>query len=333
MRGRLFQALAEHASDMMYRYRLLPEPGFEYVNPACHHVTGYTPEEHYADPFLGLKIIHPEDKPILESYLADPCVSEKKLVLRWIRKDGSQIWAEQHNIPILDERGLVIEIEGLARDITYRKRLEEQLEGVNRSKELLFRELQHRIKNSFMMINGLFMLEMEKHEGTPPHAVLDVMQKRVNAISFLYTMLQSGESATRVSLNTYIRKLVEALLEGTTFEHRSLNIDLKLESMEVHSRLVVPIGLILNEAVTNCLKHAFPDNRSGTITISLRRQDPDHIRLEVVDDGVGLPGGHTPEQSSGMGTQLITMLCDQMAAKPIWSSGRGLALTVIIPVQ
>jgi two-component system cell cycle sensor histidine kinase/response regulator CckA len=116
-----FRLLAENASDLVYRYRLKPSRGFEYVSPSAAVLTGYTPDEHYADPKLGVKIVHPEDRRILENYIQKEQFAQP-LVLRWVRKDGTILWAEQKNVPIRDEAGNLVAIEGIARDITERKR-------------------------------------------------------------------------------------------------------------------------------------------------------------------------------------------------------------------
>lgn len=111
-----FEGLVERAQDVVYRYRLCPTRGFDYVNAAATRVTGYTPTEHYADPDLGFKLIHPDDQPILAALLeASP--SPSTLPLRWIRKDGTMIWTEQRNTPVYDESGELVAIEGIAREI------------------------------------------------------------------------------------------------------------------------------------------------------------------------------------------------------------------------
>ncbi len=120
-----FRRLAEHAPDIIYRYRLGPEPGFEYVSPAATRVTGYTPEEHYADPDLGVKIVHPEDRPVLEALRQGKGFFEKPLEFRWVHKDGHVIWTEQINVPVYDERKPCGH-RGIARDITERKKAEEE---------------------------------------------------------------------------------------------------------------------------------------------------------------------------------------------------------------
>jgi diguanylate cyclase (GGDEF)-like protein/PAS domain S-box-containing protein len=121
----LFRLLAENAQDLIFRYRLKPTPGFEYVSPSATAMIGYTPEEHYADPELGLKIVHPDDRHLIEEVLRHP---ESPIAIRWLRKDGTFIWAEQHNKPIYDETGELVAIEGISRDVTERKAFEERLE-------------------------------------------------------------------------------------------------------------------------------------------------------------------------------------------------------------
>ncbi len=119
-----FRLLAERSPDLIYRYRLLPDRGFEHVSPAALEMTGYTPEEHYADPDLGLKLVHPEDLALLEATCSGAVEPATPIVLRWRRKDGSILWTEQRNVQIRDASGNVIAIEGVARDVTARRTAE-----------------------------------------------------------------------------------------------------------------------------------------------------------------------------------------------------------------
>jgi PAS domain S-box-containing protein len=119
-----FRLLAENAQDLIYRYHLKPTPGFEYVSPSATAIIGYTPEEHYADPELRFKIVHPDDRHLIEEALRSP---ESLITIRWLRKDGGVIWIEQRTKAIYDGAGELVAIEGIARDITERKRVEEAL--------------------------------------------------------------------------------------------------------------------------------------------------------------------------------------------------------------
>jgi PAS domain S-box-containing protein len=111
-----FEQLAARAVDIIYRYRLQPTRGFEYVSPAVTHVNGYTPEEHYADPDLGLKLVHPDDRALLDE-VTRRAPNSDPLVIRWTRKDGKTIWTEQRDVLVYDEAGEVVALEGIAREI------------------------------------------------------------------------------------------------------------------------------------------------------------------------------------------------------------------------
>ena len=136
-----FRRLAENAQDLIYRYAFRPRRAFEFVNDAATAVTGYTPEEHYADPDLGLKLVHPEDRHILEGYFYGKEAFGEPVTLRWIKKDGTVIWTEQRNVPVCDENGRVVAVEGIARDITARKQAEAELRQLNRDLERRLREM------------------------------------------------------------------------------------------------------------------------------------------------------------------------------------------------
>lgn len=110
------EQLAERALDIIYRYRLRPTRGFEYVSPAVTRVNGYTPEEHYADPDIGVKLVHPDDRPLLDE-INRRGPNREPLVVRWLRKDGKTIWTEQRDVPVYDDAGELVAIEGIAREI------------------------------------------------------------------------------------------------------------------------------------------------------------------------------------------------------------------------
>jgi len=116
----------ENAQDLIYRYDFSPNRGFAYVSPSSFTITGYTPEEHYADPDLRQTMVHPDDRHLLEAMDQGEIRKDKTQTLRWIKKDGSVIWCEQHNLPIFDEDGALIAIEGIARDITVQRIAEQQ---------------------------------------------------------------------------------------------------------------------------------------------------------------------------------------------------------------
>ena len=118
-----YRLLAEHQHDVVYRLRVAPVPGFEYVSPSIKEITGHTPEEHYADPELGRNLIHPDDLPLLAGAAAG---AEGPVLIRWRNKDGGIIYTEHLVTPLRDAKGNLIAVEGVARDVTARVRADEQ---------------------------------------------------------------------------------------------------------------------------------------------------------------------------------------------------------------
>lgn len=126
-RERQFRLLAENAQDLIYRVQVHPEMKFEYVSPSATQMFGYTPEEFYEDPMLVFRITHPEDRNKLESFLDPAHDSSAPLILRWVKEDGSTVWTEQKNVPIRDDSGRLLALEGIGRDVTKRKQAEDAL--------------------------------------------------------------------------------------------------------------------------------------------------------------------------------------------------------------
>jgi PAS domain S-box-containing protein len=122
-----FRLLAEHAPDVLYRYRLAPSRGYEYISPAVTAILGYTPEEHYADPDLALKMSHPDTLGLIQTFHQSPGDYREPLIFHFMSKAGRDVWMEQHSWPIFDEDARLIAVEGIARNVTERKRADEQL--------------------------------------------------------------------------------------------------------------------------------------------------------------------------------------------------------------
>jgi two-component system cell cycle sensor histidine kinase/response regulator CckA len=128
----VLQLFAEQTRDMIFRCRISPIRAWEYLSPSCAQLTGYTVEEHFADPTLVFKVVHPDDLPVYDELLRDPDRYVRPTVVRWIRKDGTVLWVEEQLRFVRDDTGAVVAVEGIARDITERKRAEAQLAEAQR---------------------------------------------------------------------------------------------------------------------------------------------------------------------------------------------------------
>ncbi len=173
-----FRRLAENAEDLIYLFRLRPERRFEYVSPSSTALTGYTPEEHYANPDLGDRLVHSDDRHLLAEVAEGRIEPGKPVVLRWVRKDGRTIWTEQRNVPIRDADGRLVAVQGIVRDITERHRIEEKLRESERFLQTVIESEPECVKllgadGTVMMMNraGLEMIDAESLEQVQGRSV------------------------------------------------------------------------------------------------------------------------------------------------------------------
>ena len=160
----LFRLMAENAKDFLYRYRLRPVPSFEYVSPSVVNISGYTAEEHYANPELMHKLVHPEDQPFLLQALQSPVSQNGPLLLRWVRRDGQMTWTEQTLVRSYDADGTVVAVEGIVRDVTRRIRAEQALQRktqeLERTLERLYQVQEQLVQSSKLAALGQFAAGM-----------------------------------------------------------------------------------------------------------------------------------------------------------------------------
>mgnify|MGYP001062043647 CR=1 FL=1 len=308
-----YRRLAENAQDIIYRYRFYPERGFEYVNPAATVITGYTPEEHYADPDLGFKIVVEEDRPLLEK-MSTAEISQP-VVLRWRRRDGEIIWTEQRNVPIYDEEGRLVALEGIVRDVTERIKREEALKKSLKEKEILLREIHHRVKNNMQVISSLLNLQAALMDDPKIKEIFKQCQKRIRSMAQVHEKLYASPDLTAIDFADYIQSLAKTIYQEYEWQLGQIELKTKLEPIAININQAVPLGLIVNELITNSLKHAFPERRKGTIWIVLKRLDEKRAWLQVKDDGVGLPEGIDLKKPKTMGLIIIEALVEQLEAK------------------
>uniref|UniRef100_B8HUL4 Signal transduction histidine kinase n=1 Tax=Cyanothece sp. (strain PCC 7425 / ATCC 29141) TaxID=395961 RepID=B8HUL4_CYAP4 len=197
------------------------------------------------------------------------------------------------------------------RDISERKRAEAQIQASLKQKDLLLREIHHRIKNNLQVVSSLLMLQAETTDDIYTQQVLQESQERVMAIALVHEALYKSDTLERIDLSEYIQDLLEEIFYSHHARQRGIQLGLELESIWLNLETVLPCALILNELVVNALKHGFPDRASGQIYVSLHCQG-ETIILVVADDGIGLSTDWDVRQSLSLGLQLVRDLTQQL---------------------
>jgi len=230
-----------------------------------------------------------------------------------VLKDG-QIF-EEYVAPMPDEEnrhyGWVIYF----RDITADRRSEENLRTSVREKEVLLKEIHHRVKNNLQVISGL--LDLQKYHITDSRGkeIYKESQNRVITMALIHEELYQAKDLAQVNYGIYIRNLVNNLFKSYAIDPGKIKLNLQTEDVRLVVDTAIPCGLIINELVTNSFKHAFPDGQEGEVTIIFRQVDEGKYHLEVCDDGVGIPEDIDILKSPSLGLQLVTVLIQQLSGE------------------
>lgn len=217
-------------------------------------------------------------------------------------------------------------------DITKNLDMEDRLAKSLEEKDVLLKELQHRVKNTLAIISGLLNLESFKVENEVAKQSFLNAQSRIMSMSKVYENLYQSEDLESVDLRKYIEDLVFSLHDIFVLNPTKIRFDVKLEDVRLDLKRTLPLGLILNELLTNALKYAYPNDKGGDIRIHLSRSN-ENIILSVGDDGEGLPDSVNIEKGNHFGYELIRSLTSQL--KGVFSSvskkGEGLNIMISFP--
>lgn len=184
-----------------------------------------------------------------------------------------------------------------------------------REKEVLLKEIHHRVKNNLQVISSLLNLQARYLPDPAARAIFSQSQNRVQSIALVHERLYESADLSHVNFAKYVVVLLDNIFDtyGATSRGISKVIDIGDENLTVD--VAVPCGLIVNEVVTNALKHAFPDGRKGTVRVSLRTAPDEMLDLTIEDDGVGIPPGIDPRNTVSLGLDLVTTFAEQLNAK------------------
>ncbi|HLK56732.1 MAG TPA: PAS domain S-box protein [Chthonomonadaceae bacterium] len=310
-----FRHLLETAPDAMV---IANEAGrIVLVNSQTERVFGYAREELLGQP---VEILIPERYGKLHThhrarYFAHPTIRPMGagLELYARRKDGSEFPVEVSLSQLETEEGRLVS--SVIRDISARKQDEQRILDSLKEKETLLKEIHHRVKNNLAVISSLFYLQSGYTQDEATIAILRESQDRVRSMALVHETLYQSDNLAGVNFAEYARALGEQLIRTYSLPTRTIILKTELDPVPMNIDLAVPCGLILNELLTNALKHAFPGGRDGEIRLSLHREAEGACVLCVTDNGVGLPAEMAHESTKSLGLRMMRSLTRQIDGK------------------
>ena len=201
-------------------------------------------------------------------------------------------------------------------------------EGLLEEKEWMLKEIHHRVRNNLQIVISLLNSQAANLSDDPALSTIKESQHRVQAMALIHQKLYQSEQVARVEMASYINDLVVYLRDAYT-HLTPVRFNLAVEPLELDVTLAVPLGLIINEAVSNALKYAFPGDGGGTVTLSLHPAAGTTYALTVADDGVGLPPGYDPARSRSLGMTLLHGLSEQLGGQLHITSSPGVAIHLV----
>jgi len=203
----------------------------------------------------------------------------------------------------------------------------EQLQHFLTEKEWLLKEIHHRVKNNLQIVMSLLNSQSAYIDNEPALTAIHDSQHRVHAISLIHQKLYNSENVSSIDISFYIRELVSYLRDSFNTGQR-IRFELNIEKLEMDAGQAVPLGLILNEAITNSIKYAFPDGRDGVISISLTTTNSHQYLLKISDNGIGMPHHFDINKSGSLGMNLIAGLSEDLEGSFSIESNHGTTLKI-----
>ena len=315
-----------------------PQTDAMYFSPKFKAIMGYEDHELPNETRAHQDVIHPDDLGLVVASLEEHLqhrspydveyrVRTRSGELRWIESRGQALW---------NNSGEPYRMVGWIMDITERKHAEDKLRELNTSlerraaelqasvkeKEAMLQEIHHRVKNNLQIISSL--LSLQSGYILDPQVLVQFResQGRIRSMALIHEKLYQSERLTKVDLADYMQSLVSILMR-TYAANANVKLELRLRPASVSIDTAVPVGLMLNELVTNALKYAFPSERLGQLLVELDTDGQGQIILRVQDDGVGLKPDFQFEQASTLGLRLVRMFAKQLRANVTLHSEPG----------
>ena len=266
---------------------------------------GWDPELIQGNPAKGIRGYETDDRAALAGQTVrnpfDPaCVEGARRVFDTIK------------LPLRDDSGAIMGVLGVSRDVTERRQAEDALRASLEEKEVLLKEIHHRVKNNLQIVSSLLHLQTSRVKSPEVRALLEDTRLRVRSMALLHETLYRSENLARLDMVAYVEALCAHLLRVCGHGPARILLERELEPVLIDLEQAVPCGLIINELVSNAFKHAFPESRDGRIVVELHQESPGRALLAVWDDGAGLPPDVEARRAETLGARLVSSLASQL---------------------
>lgn len=280
---------------------------------------------------MNIETIVPEDKKDEVRKLIDELKTGKtvdSIETRRLTKDGRILDVWLTITKLVDENGKVEAVATTERDVTEQKRTTDELKKALHEKEILIREIHHRVKNNLVGIQGLLRLPLRHIRDQDAREYFRESANRVKSMSMIHERLYRTHDLSSINVAEYMYSLSRMILEFYKTSEDRIKLDYSIPDMTLDVEKMIPCGLILNELITNAIKYAFPDERAGKIQIEFNEISEDIYVLTVADDGIGLPDDFNIDQTESLGMQLVTSLVKQLNGNLEISGDNGTTFTI-----
>ncbi len=321
-----YRNLVEASHDLVWRIDI--EGNFNFINNASSSILGYSPSEMIGNSFIPY--INPskaeETLGVHESVIKGDVF--ESFPLEMVTADGELRHLSATAYPIVNDNGIITGCSGTATDITYLKNYQSQLEESLAEKEILIKEIHHRVKNNLAVISGLFALQA-MHVDKDDDETLTILQEsqsRIKSIAAIHEKLYQNHVFSSIEIKSYLTDFVLEISE--TYDRNDKQIDIEVHGDEVSLNVnqAVPFGILANELIVNAYKYAFKGKDEGEIKVSLNISG-DELIFSVADNGVGLAENFDINKLNSLGMTLIRTLAEQLNASFEWNTKRGEGVT------
>jgi PAS domain S-box-containing protein len=233
--------------------------------------------------------------------------------------------------PILDQAGTVTGAVHIVSNITPRKLAEENLRASLAEKEILLREIHHRVKNNMQVMISLLNLQAQASRDAAVVTLLKESQNRIRTMAIVHEKLYRSGDLSCIDFSEYIESLAVHLFQFFSVDSSRIRLKRETEPIQLDINNAIPCGLILNELISNSLSHAFPGSRGGEVTVGLFRRPDDRLEVFVRDDGAGFPAGLDFRKTETLGLQLVNLLVGQLDGEIEMRGGKGAEFRIVFP--